>query len=158
MVQSDRHSGSERSPQELYFSGPGIGKSLAFRLADQGLNVILVALPDAVYDQTFEEIEDKYPKQKFIKASLLSSGGPACKPWTGSPDSTASLSFQVETNLGKPGYLDDIKAQTRRITPQIIFCNAGYMLTGALACREADRPCGWAPHRLSLSAAHMDGR
>ncbi|CAG9460524.1 unnamed protein product [Pedinophyceae sp. YPF-701] len=81
----------------------GIGKSLAMRLADQGLNVVLVALDQPVFDETFEEIQEAYPKQKFKK---------------------------VATNLGAPGYMDDIRGATQRLDVQLVFNNAGYMLTG----------------------------
>ncbi len=33
-------------------------------------------------------------------------------------------------NLGKAGYLSDIQKQTEDIDVSIVFCNAGYMLTG----------------------------
>ncbi len=33
-------------------------------------------------------------------------------------------------NLGKPGYLEEVKKQTADIDVSIVFCNAGYMLTG----------------------------
>lgn len=33
-------------------------------------------------------------------------------------------------NLGKPGYLDQISRETKDIDVQVVFCNAGYMLTG----------------------------
>lgn len=81
--------------------------------------MVLVALPDSVYDATFDEICSKFPKQRFIK---------------------------VETNLGAPGYLEDIARATSRLTIQIFFCNAGYMLTGffhktALAAQMANLEC-----------------
>lgn len=37
---------------------------------------------------------------------------------------------QVGVNLGKPGYLEDVAKQTADIDVSIVFCNAGYMLTG----------------------------
>lgn len=33
-------------------------------------------------------------------------------------------------NLGKPGYLAEVQQKTQDIDVQIVFCNAGYMLTG----------------------------
>ena len=33
-------------------------------------------------------------------------------------------------NLGKPGYLEQIAEATKDIDVQIVFCNAGYMVTG----------------------------
>lgn len=45
----------------------GIGKSIAVRLARQGLNVVLVALADPLLDGTFEELKAAYPKVQFRK-------------------------------------------------------------------------------------------
>ncbi|EIE24820.1 NAD(P)-binding protein [Coccomyxa subellipsoidea C-169] len=81
----------------------GIGKSLATRLADQGLNVVVVALQDGLLDATFSELQAQFPKQTFRK---------------------------VGVNLGKTGYLEKIAEATADIDVQILFCNAGYMLTG----------------------------
>jgi hypothetical protein len=36
----------------------------------------------------------------------------------------------VGVNLGKTGYMKDISDATADIDVQILFCNAGYMLTG----------------------------
>jgi len=43
----------------------GIGKALAIRLADQGLNVVLVAKPDDLLDATHTELQTTYPKLQF---------------------------------------------------------------------------------------------
>jgi len=40
----------------------GIGKALAGRLAQQGLNILLVALDDPLLDQTYVEMKSKYPE------------------------------------------------------------------------------------------------
>jgi hypothetical protein len=45
----------------------GIGKSIAFRLARQGLNVVVVALGDQLLDTTFNEIQEAFPRQQFRK-------------------------------------------------------------------------------------------
>ena len=45
----------------------GIGKALATRLADQGLNVVLVAKPDELLDATHAELQTSYPKLQFRK-------------------------------------------------------------------------------------------
>lgn len=37
---------------------------------------------------------------------------------------------KVAADLGKPGYLDVIAQATEDIDVQLLFCNAGYMLTG----------------------------
>lgn len=46
---------------------PGIGKSIATRLAQQGLSVVLVALQNEALDATFEELSTEYPKVEFRK-------------------------------------------------------------------------------------------
>ncbi len=47
-------------------AGTGIGKSLANVLAKQGLNVVLVSLPDKFLEETTNELKQAYPNQKFI--------------------------------------------------------------------------------------------
>jgi len=81
----------------------GIGKSLTMKLAEQGINVVLVAIKEPLLDQTFDKVVKKFPDRKFIK---------------------------VGTNLGKPGYLEDIKAATKGIKVALVFNNAGYIKTG----------------------------
>lgn len=51
----------------LFALTSGIGKSIAFKLARQGLNVVLVALGDNLLDATFDEIKTAFPKQQFRK-------------------------------------------------------------------------------------------
>lgn len=46
---------------------PGIGKAVAKRLADQGLNVVLVALPDDTLETTYEQLVADYPGVQFRK-------------------------------------------------------------------------------------------
>ena len=38
--------------------------------------------------------------------------------------------MQVGVNLGRTGYLEKIAEATADIDVQVLFCNAGYMLTG----------------------------
>lgn len=47
----------------------GIGKALAKRLADQGVNVILVAKPDSLLDDTHAEMQSTYKHLQVRKAS-----------------------------------------------------------------------------------------
>lgn len=49
----------------------GIGKSLATKLASQGINVVLVALRDGLLDATFAELKAQFPQQTFRKVRLL---------------------------------------------------------------------------------------
>ena len=84
-------------------SSSGIGKSLAFRLAEQGINVVLVAIQNTTLDETYAELRSRFTARKFIK---------------------------VGCDLGTPGYIHDISNATKNIDVQIVFNNAGFMLTG----------------------------
>ena len=46
-------------------AGTGIGKSLAETMATQGLNVVLVSLPDKFLEETTAELKKNFPKQQF---------------------------------------------------------------------------------------------
>ncbi|KAL6750248.1 hypothetical protein V8C86DRAFT_2817430 [Haematococcus lacustris] len=89
----------------------GIGKSIARKLAQQSLNVVLVALGDPLLDATVTELQTEFPKLQFRK---------------------------VPADLGKDGYLADIVKATDDIQVQIVFCNAGYMVTGFFHSRPLD--------------------
>lgn len=84
-------------------SSSGIGKSLAIKLAQQGINVVLVALQENLLDETFAELQRQFKAREFIK---------------------------VGVNLGTPGYLDKIAEATKDVDVQLVFNNAGFMLTG----------------------------
>eukprot|EP00798_Chlamydomonas_sp_ICE-L_P010127 gene10127-8027_t len=89
----------------------GIGKSIAVKLAKQGLNVVIVALQDQLLDSTYDELKETFPKLQFRK---------------------------VAVNLGKDGFLPDLANATDDIKIQLVFNNAGYLLTGFFHCRELD--------------------
>ena len=84
-------------------SSSGIGKSLASRLASQGLNIVMVALHDRLLDDAVSELKTTFKSGQFIK---------------------------VGVDLGVPGYLDIIAEATKDLDVQIVFNNAGFMLTG----------------------------
>jgi NAD(P)-dependent dehydrogenase (short-subunit alcohol dehydrogenase family) len=155
----------DQSKSPMFLAFTGIGKSLAWRLAGQGLNVVLVALQDDHLDATFAEFQSAFPGQTIRKASATP--GRLALPVTPSMrhvTSTASLLCcscpdepekhlhirlardlsadlvrgpQVGANLGKPGYMDVIAKATEDIDVQIVFCNAGYILTGFFHTRCA---------------------
>jgi len=85
-------------------AGSGIGKSLAFKLASQGLNVVLVSLDDDFLKATMKEIQAAYPDLTF-------------------------RSVGVSFSPGVP-YLEKIKEATKDIEIKIIFNNAGFIVTG----------------------------
>lgn len=47
-------------------AGTGIGKSIAETMAAQGLNVVLVSLPDKFLEETTQTLQKLYPNQKFL--------------------------------------------------------------------------------------------
>ena len=128
----------------------GIGKAIAQRLAKQGLNVVLVALQDDLLDATHAELAAEYPALQFRKARAVCRGARPCR-WqrvaaaegagleprgqTGLPNSGGDIPRptpkpQIGANLGKPGYMEDIAKGTADINVQVVFCNAGYILSG----------------------------
>lgn len=46
---------------------PGIGKSLAWKLASQGLNVVVVALDDQLLTDAVDELKSAFPECKFAR-------------------------------------------------------------------------------------------
>lgn len=87
-------------------AGSGIGKSLAFKLASQGLNVILVSLDDDMLKRTKKEITETYPNLQFRFVGVTFSPG--------------------------IDYMSKIKDATKDIHVPIVFNNAGFMVTGFL--------------------------
>jgi len=88
--------------------GSGIGKALSFKLASQGLNVVVVSLDDEFLKVTIKELQDKYPKQEFRAVGVSFSPG--------------------------VDYMKAIQQKTKDIDEEIkiVFNNAGFMVTGFL--------------------------
>ena len=84
--------------------GSGIGKALCFKLASQGLNVVIVSLDDNFLKQTVKELKAKYPNLEFRSVGCTFSPG--------------------------QDYMKKIDEATKDITVQIIFNNAGFIVTG----------------------------
>lgn len=112
----------------------GIGKALSIRLAAQGINVVLVAKPDSMLDETHDELQATFPTLQFRKASTTS-----CNTYTLLSQHTLHAHGpQVPADLGQPGgYLDQIAKATADINVQLVFCNAGYVLAGFVEKRCA---------------------
>uniref|UniRef100_A0A7S0UI44 Uncharacterized protein n=1 Tax=Pseudo-nitzschia delicatissima TaxID=44447 RepID=A0A7S0UI44_9STRA len=84
--------------------GSGIGKALSFKLARQGLNVVIVSLDDDILKATMVQLKETFPKLEF-----------RC----------------VGVNFA-PGvdYLKQIQEATKDIEVSIVFNNAGFLVTG----------------------------
>jgi short-subunit dehydrogenase len=85
-------------------SGSGIGKALAFKLARQGLNVVLVSLDDSFLKETMAQLKETFPKLEFRAVGCTFSPG--------------------------VDYMKQIDSATRDIEIPIIFNNAGFLVTG----------------------------
>lgn len=84
-------------------AGSGIGKSLAETMALQGLNVVLVSLPMKDLDETYETLKNQFPNQEFRKIGVK---------------------FDHKTD-----YMPAIIKDTEDIDVQVVFNNAGYIVT-----------------------------
>eukprot|EP00892_Ulva_mutabilis_P007026 jgi/Ulvmu1/4696/UM002_0427.1 len=81
----------------------GIGKALACKCADQGLNVVLVARPDNLIETASKELPATYPEIEFRVISV---------------------------DLSTKGYVEKVADAVKDITIQVCFLNAGYIQTG----------------------------
>ncbi len=84
--------------------GSGIGKALCFKLASQGLNVVVVSLDDEFLKQTMQELSAAYPKLEFRPVGVTFSPG--------------------------NNYMEKIVDATKDIVVPILFNNAGFIVTG----------------------------
>ena len=87
-----------------YLCFGSIGRSMVDRLAEQGLNVIIVALPGILLQNTAKDLETRYPNQRFEAIGVNFSPG--------------------------VDYMAPIVSATRDKAVQIVVSNAGYIKTG----------------------------
>ena len=66
----------------------GIGLAITAKLASQGLNVVMVAMPDELLDKSHAKMAAEFPALQFVK---------------------------VPCNLGKPGYVEVISKATEAL-------------------------------------------
>lgn len=92
----------------------GIGKAIAEKLAQQNINVVLVALPDPLLTNTANELSQKYTNVQFRS---------------------------VGVNLGAKNqeYMEPIIEATKDINVNLLFNNAGYICTGLFADTDYER-------------------
>merc|ERR1712100_966605 len=81
----------------------GIGRAITEKLAEQGVNVVMVAYPDALLEQFHQSISQKYSSLTFVKVSV---------------------------DMGQPTWMGPVIEATKEITPTLIFSNAGYISFG----------------------------
>lgn len=86
----------------------GIGLEIVKKLLKQGINTVMIAVPNEMLDNNHAQLQKEYPNLKVRK---------------------------VGVNLGEVGgkYMDAIKKETQDILPTLIFNNAGYVATGLFA-------------------------
>nr|CCC94268.1 putative short-chain dehydrogenase [Trypanosoma congolense IL3000] len=92
----------------------GIGRAITEKLAQQEINVVLVALDDPLLGKTLSELRHKYPGQSFRA---------------------------VGVNLGEEGmrYMQPIIDSTKDIAINLVFNNAGYVHTGFISDTSIDK-------------------
>lgn len=92
----------------------GIGKAITQRLAEMKLNVVMVALDDKMFADTFSEMQATYPQVKFVK---------------------------IGTNLGASAatYMPAIKDATKDLPIQLVFNNAGFIVPGLFAETDIEK-------------------
>mmetsp|Transcript_100869 Transcript_100869/g.289960 ORF Transcript_100869/g.289960 Transcript_100869/m.289960 type:complete len:317 (-) Transcript_100869:329-1279(-) len=83
----------------------GIGKELARKLLTQGLNVVIVARDEPIFEETMKELKKAFPKQEIrqVKANLSDASGQ---------------------------WMAGVKEATDDIDIQVFFNNAGFIVTG----------------------------
>jgi len=96
-------------------SSSGIGRSLTIKLAQQGINVVMVALDDDLFKKTFNEIKQQFPTLQFR---------------------------YVGADLSKTDYLANLINVCKDISPNLIFNNAGFMATGNFADSPLEKQLG----------------
>jgi short-subunit dehydrogenase len=83
----------------------GIGKAITETLASQGVNVVLAALDDRVFEETMSEMKKKFPEREFVKVA-------------------------VDLSKSDGEYLKKIASATEKLPINLVFNNAGYIKMG----------------------------
>lgn len=86
----------------------GIGAELSKQLAEQGLNVVLVALKDKLLEEQTETLKNSYPKQEFRAIGV---------------DLT-----DINSEKEDSGYMAVIRKETKDLDIGAVFSNAGFFM------------------------------
>ena len=81
----------------------GIGLAICRKLARQGVNVVVAAVPDKVLDESVAQLAADFPLCSFLAVPVV---------------------------LGRGDYLAQLAAATEALDVRLVFSNAGYMVTG----------------------------
>jgi short-subunit dehydrogenase len=95
----------------------GIGKAITETLAAQGINVVLAALDDRVFEDTMKELKKKFPEREFVKVP-------------------------VDLSKADGGYMNQIISATERLPINLVFNNAGYIKMGHFVDLPLDAQLG----------------
>lgn len=90
----------------------GIGRSITEKLAEQGINVVMVALDDQFFKDFSAKIKSEYPKLEFRI---------------------------VPVDLSTEGYMDPILKNTSDVPISLVFNNAGFVTVGLFPAVPLDR-------------------
>ena len=108
-------------------AGTGIGKSIAETMAAQGLNVVLVSLPDKFLDETTAELKKNFPQLKFIAVPAKFDHKTDYMPAIIEVNACISIvTFNCVLNI----HICMLFQATKDIDIEIVFNNAGYIVTG----------------------------
>eukprot|EP00164_Ancoracysta_twista_P011358 GFYU01017491.1.p1 GENE.GFYU01017491.1~~GFYU01017491.1.p1 ORF type:complete len:322 (+),score=113.94 GFYU01017491.1:136-1101(+) len=81
----------------------GIGLAVTKRLAKQGINVVMVAYPDKLLEDSHSSLTKEFPALKFVK---------------------------IGANLASDTFMDQLVKDTKDLDIRVFFMNAGYIKTG----------------------------
>eukprot|EP00045_Choanoeca_perplexa_P004778 m.40591 g.40591 ORF g.40591 m.40591 type:complete len:336 (-) comp12761_c0_seq1:77-1084(-) len=84
----------------------GIGKAVVKKLAQQGINVVMVALDDKLLADSVKEMETAFKSLSFVK---------------------------IGVNLADPDFMKPIEEKTKDLDINLVFNNAGFITTGFFA-------------------------
>lgn len=95
----------------------GIGLEIVKRLAEDGINVVVIGLKDALLEKAMKQLKTDYKDVEFK---------------------------EVAVTLGAGNYLEVIENECKGLPINLVFCNAGYMVTGFF------EDSNWSRHQANI--------